>query len=73
MKCWFEDSQLEEDADDIEAFDSATAAEIYAQDHHQDNDYADTMTVCVRDHDEVRTFEVVAEQTVEFHAEEVGE
>jgi hypothetical protein len=71
MKCWFEDSQLEDDADDIEAFDAGTAAEIYAQDHHQDKDYADTMIVCVRDHDEVRKFDVVAEQTVEFRAEEV--
>jgi hypothetical protein len=69
-RCWDRLNQDEEDGKDVDAHYAEAAAEAYADLLFSEEPF-DTCDVSVRDGDEVRVFEVRAEQEVVLRANEV--
>jgi hypothetical protein len=70
-KVWDPDSAEEADADEVESFEPAYAAEQWVEDNWTDLEYPDEIDVCVKDPDgKVTNWTVTVEQRPHFSAAE---
>jgi hypothetical protein len=68
-RCWDPETGEEDDAKEIDAFSPDSAARLWAERRHADDDYPEYRTVFVRAPEGcLHAFEIHATPSVEFHA-----